>query len=397
MLWNKSLNTINWSDIEALCSENVEESHQLDFKREISGSAHSSRRDFLRDVCAMANSGGGDIVFGINEQPAGVAAEIFPVESDRVDENILRLQNSIFSTIQPRPRVNIVPIKDPLGKAVVLLRVWAGLTTPHSVWFEGRRHFTGRRPRSTDDLSMDEIRGMFLGGAALTRRLRSFRMERLQQIRKSPPVPSFIRGSGMAFVHIVPLDALDAQPRIDIQNLREINWVFPVASAANWRINLDGLLTMDVTVPNHSSWYVQLFRTGIVEIGYGEFVSQADSGSGSRVDAGRFDELLIKCCNRYVPQLRTLGITSPLAIFISLCDVKGCRVVAQSIRAFPYPTHLVESPTYDRDPIAPPELYVEQDPEKWEHTLRPLCDIVWQAGNWSRSPYFDENGDWKRP
>ena len=396
MVQNKPVNDITWSDIEALCSEKVEESQQLDFKQEIPGSTYSSRRKFLRDVCAMANSGGGDIVFGIKEDPAGIAGGICAIASDQIDNQILRLQNSVISTIQPIPGLSIVPIKDNRGNAVVLLRVRAGLTGPHSVWFDGRRHFTGRRPRSTDDLTMEEIRTMFVGGATLTQRIRSFRMDRLQKIRESPPVPSFIQGKGMAFVHIVPLDALDAQSRIIIQNLNEMDWLLPGASSANWRKNLDGLLTMDANYRfNECSWYVQVFRTGIVEIGYAGFVRESESGTERNLRAGIFDKLLIQCCNRFVPQLRNLGIASPLAIFISLCDVVGCRVLNGSAEVFPYPTGSLESNAYDRDTIAPPEVQVDHDPDKWEHALRPLCDLVWQAGNWSGSPLFDEKGNLK--
>ena len=162
MLWYKSLNNITWADIEALVSENIEESQHLDFKREIPDAKHASRRDFLRDVCAFANSGGGDIIFGIAEGTEGIAGEVIPIKSERADQDIRRLESWVFSTIQPRPLVNIVSVNNGQGSVVVLLRVAAGLTGCHSVWLEGRRHFTGRRPRSTGDLSMDEIRDLFL-------------------------------------------------------------------------------------------------------------------------------------------------------------------------------------------------------------------------------------------
>ena len=389
MLWYKSLNNITWADIEALVSENVEESQHLDFKRRIPDATHTSRRNFLRDVCAMANSGGGDIVFGIDEQPAGSAGDIIPIASDRIDQDILTLQNSIFSTIQPRPLANIVTVNNGQGKAVVLLRIAASLTGPHSVWLEGRRHFTGRRPRSTGDLSMDEIRNLFLGGATLTRRIRAFRMERLQQIQVSPPVPRFVQEAGMAFVHIVPVDALESSPRIAVQDLQQIDWLFPGLATANWRLNLDGLLTMDADPSGTHSLYVQLFRTGIVEIGYGGFVQKTDSGS-TEVYASTFDKLLIESCSCFVPRLRELGIFSPLAIFISLCGVKGCRVLKASADPF----SIKSDKSYDRDIVAPPEIQVESVPKDWGQELRPLCDMIWQAGNWQGSPFFNKNGCW---
>ena len=390
MLWYKSLNNITWSDIEELVSENVEESQRLDFKSEMPGATHASRRAFLRDVCAMANSGGGDIVFGVDEQPAGIAGNIIPIASNQVDQDILRLQNLILSTIQPRPPVNIVPVNNGQGKAVLLLRVAVSLSGPHSVWFKGHRQFTGRRPRGTDDLSMDEVRDLFLGATALTRRIRAFRMERLQQNRTTPTVLNFKSGLGMAFVHIVPIDALEATPRITVQDLNWDDWMIPEFNNSDHRLNLDGLLTMNG--PHGGSWqlYVQLFRTGIVEIGYGGFKTLKDDigSTVSGVDGYSLEKLLIESCRRFVAHLRALGIASPLAIFMSLMGVKGCHLAKEPISTS------VSSQSYDRDIVAPPEIQVEGEPDDWAHELRPLCDLIWQAGGWDRSPFFDKTGRW---
>ena len=67
-------------------------------------------------MCAFANSGGGDIVFGIAEQPQGIAGEILPIADDQVDQDIRSLENSVFSTIQPRPLVDIVPVNNGQGQ-----------------------------------------------------------------------------------------------------------------------------------------------------------------------------------------------------------------------------------------------------------------------------------------
>ena len=386
MVWHKSLDNITWADIEALVSDDTEESQRLDFKREIPDAKHASRRNFLRDVCALANSGGGDIVFGIAEQPEGIAGKIVPIESESIDQDIRRLESWVYATIQPRPFVNIVPVKDPQGKAVALLRVATSLTRPHSVWLEGHRYFTGRRPRSTDDLSMDEIRELFLGSAALTRCIRDFRRERLQQIQEEPPVSNFDKGPGRAFVHIVPVDAMEAPPRIVVQDLKWHEWLIPGFISADYRLNLDGLLTV---MNDPCSSYVQLFRTGIVEIGHKEFVHQKDSDATRYVHAYILDNLLITSCRRFVLLLRALGILSPLAIFMTLCDVKGCR----AFHKYPFPA-LLTGRLYDRDLVALPEIQVERDPVDWDQELRPLCDLLWQAGGWERSPSFDENGHW---
>ena len=146
---------------------------------------------------------------------------------------------------------------------------------------------------------------------------------------------------------------------------------------------------MNVTPTGHHSLYVQLFRTGIVEIGSGGFVQKTESVS-KEVYALSFDKLLIESCSRFVPRLRELGILSPLAIFISLCGVKGCRV----LKASTHPFSTESDKSYDRDIVAPPEIQMEGVPKDWGQELRPLCDMIWQAGNWQGSPFFDKNGHW---
>ena len=98
---------------------------------------------------------------------------------------------------------------------------------------------------------MDEIRALLLGGAALTRRIRDFRRERLQQIQEEPPVPNFVEGPGRAFVHIDPVDAMEVPTRIVLQDLKWNEWLIP-------GFNSDGLLTV---MNDPCSSYVQLFRT----------------------------------------------------------------------------------------------------------------------------------------
>ena len=159
-----------------------------------------------------------------------------------------------------------------------------------------------------------------------------------------------------------------------------------------WYKSLDNITwaDMDVTPTGHHSLYVQLFRTGIVEIGSGGFVQKTDSGS-KQVHALRLDKLLIESCSRFVPRLRELGILSPLSIFISLCGVKGCR----ALKAHTHPFLSTESDkSYDRDIVAPPEIQMEGVSKDWGQELRPLCDLIWQASGWDRSPFFDKNGHW---
>jgi len=60
------------------CRERWPESQTLDFKRELPGLDARGRNEFLKDVCAMANADGGDLVYDIAEE-GGAAREPGPI------------------------------------------------------------------------------------------------------------------------------------------------------------------------------------------------------------------------------------------------------------------------------------------------------------------------------
>ena len=58
----KSIDTITEADLQALVSEGRREDSQLEFKLTLPGSTDDEKREFLKDVSAMTNSQGGDII-----------------------------------------------------------------------------------------------------------------------------------------------------------------------------------------------------------------------------------------------------------------------------------------------------------------------------------------------
>jgi hypothetical protein len=56
-----------------------------------------------------------------------------------------------------------------------------------------------------------------------------------------------------------------------------------------------------------------------------------------------------------------------------------------------------EAVAFDRDPLVIPEIVVEDLSRPASEILRPLFDLLWNAGGWSRSPYYNASGEWKRP
>ena len=62
-----AISSITKSNIEALVADGISESRQLDYKRELP-TGGDGRIRFLRDVAAFANTEGGDLAFGVEEE-----------------------------------------------------------------------------------------------------------------------------------------------------------------------------------------------------------------------------------------------------------------------------------------------------------------------------------------
>ena len=63
----KPLERVEAADIDFLLVAKLEESRTLDYKRDLPGGSDADRKEFLADVSSLANTVGGDIIFGIEE------------------------------------------------------------------------------------------------------------------------------------------------------------------------------------------------------------------------------------------------------------------------------------------------------------------------------------------
>ena len=117
----------------------VEEADDLDWKQ---GLPHKEKREeFAKDVAAMANSGGGLIVYGVAEVPgpSSAAGAIAGVEGWG-DSEERRLRQIAYSNIQPPVHGLAFHVAERQGDRVVALQVPSSPDSPHLVWSQD--HFT---------------------------------------------------------------------------------------------------------------------------------------------------------------------------------------------------------------------------------------------------------------
>ncbi|MET3368440.1 UNVERIFIED_CONTAM: hypothetical protein ABIE34_001680 [Jeotgalibacillus campisalis] len=124
---------LTYQMIEAAVAQQVRESGALDWKG-VLPTKEDSEPDikFAKDVAAMANSGGGMIVFGVAEvRETSAAREIVPVEgwTEAVE---LKLRGWAWALIQPSvPRLQFIPLESDDGSLVIVLEIPPSFETPH--------------------------------------------------------------------------------------------------------------------------------------------------------------------------------------------------------------------------------------------------------------------------
>ena len=143
------------SHLDRLIADDVAESRDLEFKREPYGSDRDAKREFLKDVTALANTFGGHLIIGIDED-GGMARHIVPISDRTFDDEKLRLENLLRDAVEPRligVEMQQVPVT---GGFVLIIRVARSWNPPHRVLMGDNRFFernsTGTNPMDVDQL-----------------------------------------------------------------------------------------------------------------------------------------------------------------------------------------------------------------------------------------------------
>ncbi len=171
-VFGKSAEQVTETDLWSLVKNEVRESQQLDFKRDPYAPNDDGKREMLRDIAAMANAFGGEILLGIDESGDGVASEVVGIsEGEQVATSIV---SSCLNNIDERVNVRTWPIPLKSGRQVVLIQIPQSLRSPHMITFRGLNQFWRRHDRQKSPMSSGEIREACVRGEMLAEKLERF-------------------------------------------------------------------------------------------------------------------------------------------------------------------------------------------------------------------------------
>src|SRR5436190_10382668 len=225
-----------------VCAQEWPESQTLDFKRDLPGKTDRDKSEFLKDICALANTGGGDLLFGVDEAN-GKAKSLAPISTDPADAATRRLLQIIDAGIEPRI-VGILLREIPVSGGYVLqFTVPASFNGPHRYSVSGPGRFVMRDGTLTRELTYSELQAAFDRTATLGERARRFREQRMTAIGSGQTWRP-MKGGPLCVLQLIPLSAMRGSQSIDIARLYNN---YDELILGDWRgacrsANLDGLI-----------------------------------------------------------------------------------------------------------------------------------------------------------
>jgi len=115
------------------------------------------------DVAAMANSAGGDLIYGIAEprtkdnKPTGIPDRLLGTQLANPQEEEIRLFNYVSNSIWPRLVGTVVRSVRCAGGDALVVRVPASRSKPHMVRMEGTNKFYKRTGTVSQPMDWGEI------------------------------------------------------------------------------------------------------------------------------------------------------------------------------------------------------------------------------------------------
>ncbi len=148
---------VQHADLMALISNHVPEAFDLDFKSEMYGPTERDRRDAATDVAALANTAGGLLILGIEEDDQARATAAPGLELSEADER--RIRQIVGSQVVPMPLVDVLRKEDPTrpGHGLVLIAVPRSPLAPHAVVVNEGLRYPRRNGATTRYLSEPEV------------------------------------------------------------------------------------------------------------------------------------------------------------------------------------------------------------------------------------------------
>lgn len=375
-----------------LVATRATEGWHLDFKRELPAVwDYEAKKRFIADVTAFANGGGGDIVYGVDEDADAQATAVVPQAFESVDAEVRRLQDLVLTLAEPRlPGVQVQAVAvatDAAAGHAIVVRVPQSWAAPHRS--RVNQHFYVRDGLRNRQLEVPEIRALFVRSDSQAQRMREFRTERLAKV-VTGQTPVRLQGGPMLVVHAMSAGAAlgqaDLDPLLYTRGRRPLP-VIGTLPASPVSLNLDGAFAPIVARGNPPG-YIQQFRHGYFEA---VWELSAFPDSNKPVLPGVIYESYV---NNFLQKVRgefaDADISPELAVFLSLVGADRAVLSAPSQLGPGFPG---EMKPFDRKDVLLPDVVIPPE-SSIGRGMRPAYDLMNQAAGFEQSLNYDAQGEW---
>lgn len=159
------LDQLDWDALVRLAASGAPEAVDLEYKESHYGTGDSDKREFAKDVAALANTNGGLLLIGIGESNGGL--DLKPVSLS--EPELIRYRQIAANQIFPLPSMNLEVVRQPddSRRGVLALAIPRSPLAPHAVAVNEGLRYPRRHGPTTEFLSEPEVAAAYRARFAL--------------------------------------------------------------------------------------------------------------------------------------------------------------------------------------------------------------------------------------
>lgn len=392
---SKPVQSITEADLLCLISEHAEEGVQIDFKRELPKDDHDGRKAFFSDICAFANTSGGDLVYGM-EEVGGVATSLVPQTLPvSADSYVLKLTSSIRDRIEPALyAVHIHPVQLTDGGHAVVVRVQRSFSGIHRYKADGQ--FYIRRSRSNEPLDVPGIVSRVADQLGREDRVSSFFARRYSNILTNEHPLQLATGPKLV-VHLVPIRDFLSGEQIDLESISVTSGVpfLNESSSHSERRTFDGRAFFNA-YENCADYFTMFMRCGVVEACM-DLIPPYVPGDARKVDLSYVERSVLHFLQGFQSSAlaeKSTGLT--YLVKIALLGTNGLPHTSGTRMDFarqPYGLPIKQPLSV----LTLPEVLIEGSDDDLEHEMHGAFVRMWHAWAYTKSYCYElANAKWRR-
>lgn len=326
MMFN--MKNIKKADLQALIDNQVFENRELEYKDYsfAGGKLPDKQRDkFMKEIAAFANTNGGTIIIGMQENENRLPTKLSGAGMGLGDFDgwLSSFKQMVLSRIRPHLHgIECVPVELDDNNIAIVISIPKSYARPHSFWDGNKDEFFMRHVNGIMYMDIDDLRKEFLYTNGLQDKIREFKRERISLILANECVGD-LGNCAKLVIHIIPEWSFELGNTIDLKRVDRNASIRPLSGSSwDYRYNADGYCIFGASrLLHYIPTYTQFFHNGIIE------ATEVRSISGYRekevYDWSALQGQLMRVITDYGSHLEMLNVPKPWHISATLLNAKG--------------------------------------------------------------------------